>query len=341
MLPLTNPIKTRTFSLFGTRFLRLSDIWSHIYGIATVIALAIAIVTGFLVHYGKIKVELQSLNLLLICVITMFLFVFLLSYVYYHKNLRALNELPLKNHILNNYCEQQEITILRQTECCHNILSYFRNLMDDIDKYLEGGQFTDFWQFARIIDDFRKFLEIVTSHLQSYYTLITSDNCSITIKLFDRNHKVKTYWRDMVNLRKRAITDGNNFGAFDIEDNTAIKYIMDSGFYDSFFVCDHLDEEFKIHKYKNPHQWEKHYNATAVVPICRSYNQTQKRNIIGFLCVDNFKGGLTHAAIYEFLFFVADLLYNPFIKLNKLVGIANSQNFQHEEVKKYNNGNFS
>ena len=284
----------------------------------------------------------RSLVLVLIAVI---LLIFLLSVLSFNKRIKTLSQIPAKY----NYYEQEfiknDIIINQLCECSHIVSHYFRNLdfslQEIIDKEVSEvtvDELTD------MINKFDYFLINIITNLQSYFSQITDDNCSITIKLLNYNDSstddddifIKTYFRDPVNFKKRRETDSiqSHCGIFD---NTAFSIIMDPAYKNIYFAEDNLTDLYKRHQYKNPNsEWHKYYNSSLVVPIS-IVTGANERIILGFLSVDNFKGGLAHNSNREYLFFIADLLYLAFNKFDKIVNLSKTKNISNEKIDRYSN----
>ena len=80
----------------------------------------------------------------------------------------------------------------------------------------------------------------------------------------------------------------------------------------NFFLSNDLLELEKQGRYRNYNQkWKDSYNACLVVPI-RAVAKIEYNKNIGFLCVDNMKGGFDEIIAFNILAGFADLLYCHF-----------------------------
>jgi hypothetical protein len=77
----------------------------------------------------------------------------------------------------------------------------------------------------------------------------------------------------------------------------------------NFFLSNNLLELEQQGKYRNFNpKWKSNYNACLVVPIRATARYDYNKNI-GFLCVDNMKGGFDEKIAFNILAAFADLVY--------------------------------
>lgn len=339
-----------TRKLKKTRFLTIHtppDIWHHIYGLSSSVGLIITI--GIIIYnYNNpdANKDFNYILTILVFLLASVLFMFLISVIYYSNRLKKYSQIPADYSFLKEQTERHDIILNQICECSHIITHYFRNL----DFYLQNiidsdNDEVEETELIAAINKFDYFLINITTNLQSYFSQITDDNCSITIKLLNFNRSsndtetlVRTYFRDPVNFKKRRNID-SSCSPCNVEDNTAFSIIMNPNFQNIYFSEDNLPDLYDNHLYKNPNpDWYKYYHSSLVVPISIVTN-LDSRNVLGFLSVDNFKGDLATNSNKEYLFFVADLLYLAFSKFNKIINLAESKNIKNEKLDRYTNWN--
>lgn len=341
--PYTRKIKKPVFFKIHTP----PDIWHHVYGLTSAIGLLITV--GIIVYnYFNPNTENNFNYILTILVVLLasVLLMFLISVIYYGNRLKKYSQIPADYSFLKEQTERHDIILNQLCECSHIITHYYRNLdfllQDIID--IEENEVSD-EALINVINKFDYFLINITTNLQSYFSQVTDDNCSITIKLLNFNSSdvtskslVRTYFRDPVNFKKRRNSD-TVCSSCSIDDNTAFSIIMDSSYQNIYFSEDNLPDLYDKHLYKNPNlDWHKYYHSSLVVPIS-IVTGANSRSILGFLSVDNFKGGLATNSNKEYLFFVADLLYLAFSKFNTIIELAKSKNISNEKIDRYTNWN--
>jgi len=253
--------------------------------------------------------------------------------------------IPSDYNFYKNEFQKQEIIINQLSECSHISTHYLRNIdlcfQDILDKD-EADVLPE--ELINAIDRFEYFLINITTNLQSYFSQITDDNCSITIKLLNFNNyegapcdMLKTYYRDNVNFKKRSSSGVSKYCL--ASSNTAFNLIMNPDVTNTYFAHDDLDTLYKEHNYINPNtNWNEYYTSTIVVPISVVSGENQ-REILGFLSVDNFKGGLAINSNKEFLFSIADLLYLAFGKYNAIINLSLTKGISHDKISKYTSWN--
>lgn len=327
------------------------DIWSHIYGLSSALGLIIAISAIVYTYINQSEnPEDSGYNYILTTLtilVAVILLIFLMSVLSFNKRIRQLSQIPAKYSFYEQEFIKNDIIISQLCECSHIVSHYFRNLDFSLQEIIDKDpkDITDL-ELIDVINKFDYFLINIITNLQSYFSQITDDNCSLTIKLLNYNDKVnndddifiKTYFRDPVNFKKRRDTDNINSHC-GVYDNTAFSIIMDPSYKNIYFAEDDLTDLYNKHLYKNPNpEWHKYYNSTLVVPISIVTGQNE-RIILGFLSVDNFKGGLAHNSNREYLFFIADLLYLAFNKFDSVIKLAQTKKIKNEKIDRYSNWN--
>ncbi len=320
--------------------INIPDVWTHFYGISSTIGLIITVVLLYKQYIDNKPNDFNFVITTLLWLIFLILFLFFLIIVYYNTKLSKIENSTQELNKFKIQNIKKDILSKQNSECSHVIAHYYRNIEFEfqtiIDKYHQG-KFEDIKQEELIysIERFDYFLINVSSNLQSYFSQLTDDNCSVTIKLLNKDdNSVKTFFRDPVNFKKRREMDRMKplTNAFD---NTATSIIIDKNFSNTYFADDDLNDLASKGRYVNPNnEWKKHYNATLVTPI--SFVEAEnKRNTIGFLSIDNRIGGLATTSNIEYLFFVSDLLYSIFKKHDKIINIAKLKEINDDRIKRY------
>jgi len=124
-----------------------------------------------------------------------------------------------------------------------------------------------------------------------YFSTYTGDpSCASCIKAHNwdgaPSGNIKTLCRDNRSGHERVYD--NKLDPFHYKMNTAFKQICDED--SDTYVCDDLDEAERNGKYQSL-QNNRTYHATLVSAIRRP-KTTDRKNIVGFLCVDNKTGNL-------------------------------------------------
>jgi len=328
---------------------RISKIFAILSGIASLLGFGVSIVFTYSALTSNIESEFKDIIVLLSISMTILLFSVVFIFAYYFKEVENLNYLPKENLSLKIDLKRVEILVKNMSEYIHNISHYYRNLFLQIEDILKEP---DDKNIKETLELFDKFLNTLTSNLQSFFTLFTGDNCAVTIKVTNYNSPnftlenmlVKTFYRDPISYRKRKKSDylpNANIKIYKIEDNTAFKVISSPKWKNTTYLCDDLRKRWENGEYENKtYGWMNLYNATAVVPIARRIDDTSRR-ILGFLCVDNFAGNLANSTVENFLSGIADMLYPLFHKYEKLVNLSNERGIFNERAKAFSEWNYS
>ena len=136
------------------------------------------------------------------------------------------------------------------------------------------------------------------------FTIYTQDQCSACVKVFGNDSAlltaiphisngglppyVFTFQRDMNSSLKRKLID-TKYPIYRYSDNAAFKAILNDRYKPDHYVENNLlslgDAYFCAHE-----EWNKFYNATAVVPIAQ-HGMLVSERCFALLCVDNKNGG--------------------------------------------------
>jgi ABC-type multidrug transport system fused ATPase/permease subunit len=200
----------------------------------------------------------------------------------------------------------------------HNFCHEYRKVVSEITEDLTEKDYTSLEDRK---SSFQRFLDYMVSNIKQTFDMITGDACSVCIKLLEQNKEgawmVKTFIRDHISYRERSNTD-TFLPEYNFQANTAFKNILDEYCPESFYMRNDLKSEYKNGHYNNANKnWDKFYNACLVVPIRRIIDK-QNSTIVGFLCVDNQKGGFEDKIGLNTLASFGDLCYHLFISFNEL-----------------------
>jgi len=216
----------------------------------------------------------------------------------------------------------------------HNILDQLRDRIAELTSFCDAllldkdyiPEEADIIDVLRITKQFNIYL---VNNVKDIFDYLTQDNCSVCIKIIDISEDdefiVSTLMRDTRSFRERKANDGLYNEPFPWYENTAFKKILGNNVPDSFYVSDDLKNE---QSYVNINcNWKNFYNATLVAPIRLNlsdlnHEEDMDANVIGFLCIDNFKGGFTSKASIEIMASIADSLYQYFNTTAKLLDQA-------------------
>lgn len=308
-------------------------------GLASILGLVINIIYTYDAIKNNSIVEYKSVILTLGFTTSLLLLSVIFLILFYTRSLNKLGNLPVEYENTRRKLLDTEILLKNSADYFHNIFHYYRNLLEKITQAnLELDSLNEA-KLKNIFHEFDSFMKTLTSNLQSYFTLLTNDSCSVCIKIV-KGKKVKTFYRDPINYRSRKKSDkkldGNDF-VYNHNENTAFQVICSEDYKDATFLCDDLRKLKKENKYKNKNEdWETFYNATAVVPINIKHHNG-KRNIIGFVCLDNYKGGLNTSSVENYLCAISDPLYNLFIQYAKIAETAIQKGVTDERIESFTN----
>jgi hypothetical protein len=163
--------------------------------------------------------------------------------------------------------------------------------------------------------DSRQLVDFLT-HVANVFTAYTSDSCSVCIKLLSKkpgceDPLIHTFERDTISKTKRAAIDHEILTSYPARENSAFQLIVNNvGDRRAFFKSNNLKKLRNGGSYhnRNPH-WDQYYNSTLVVPISHSDNPSLGANFLGFLCIDNFRGGFDREFCVPAAFVMSKLLY--------------------------------
>jgi hypothetical protein len=236
----------------------------------------------------------------------------------YKRSDSIIRKLSRKNNRLESSLSNEIEKEAKIASIFHNFCHEYRKVASEINSDLIEK---DFSQFEDRKSSFKRFLDYMVSNIKQAFDLITGDACSICIKLLEQNDKrelmVKTFIRDHISYRERSTTD-TSMPEYNYQANTAFKNILDDYCQDSYYLCNDLKSKNDNGDYNNANNnWNKFYNACLVVPI-RLIIDGENSTVVGFICVDNKKGGFEERVGLNTLAAFGDLCYHLFVLFNEL-----------------------
>lgn len=242
---------------------------------------------------------------------------------------------------LNAKIQELENAINRKNSDFGEIADVFHSIHDQLrDKIFElydahmsllsGDKIkeTELVDYERTNEMFYLFL---LNNIKTIFDILTDDKCSACIKILEEGDSeneimVRTFMRDSGSYRERKSSD-KSICQYPYYENTAFKRIFSPDIPDGYYASDDLaSERTYINMNKN---WRKYYNATLVCPIRLESISDRKLvlneySVIGFICIDNFKGGLNNHTSVQLLAAISDSLYNHFSLFNELKNVSTS-----------------
>lgn len=221
----------------------------------------------------------------------------------------------LKSQANDAYLNQGRITAVT-----HNIAHGYRTLLNQIHTDLVLGKFDEINDREK---SFIGYIDLFVNNIKDIFNALTGDTCSVCIKFLEEDKEsktifVRTYRRDSLCYRERCPVD-QEIERYPYYRNTAfISILSPTG--KSYFLCNNLSERASKGEYENFNpMWHYYYNACLVVPIRASVKSGYFNNQnIGFLCVDNMKGGFDQVIGFNLLAAFADLSFVLFRSLFNL-----------------------
>lgn len=169
------------------------------------------------------------------------------------------------------------------------------------------------------------FYLFIVDNIKRIFDILTNDKCSVCIKLLEEGEHeseimVRTFMRDSGSYRERKSSDKAIY-EYPYYENTAFKTILSPETPDGYYASDDLMSE-RTYLNMNP-SWNNYYNSTLVCPIRIELiddadSEYRAYSILGFICVDNQRGGMNNRIAIQTLAGIADSLYNHFLLYNEL-----------------------
>ena len=153
------------------------------------------------------------------------------------------------------------------------------------------------------------------------FELATGHPCHASIKTLDRTGgMVTTRARDALMHNAPRVLADEQLQSYNFRDNTAFARILSDARCD-FFMSNWLNTQALCGKYSNSNNnWRRHYAATVVVPISSNSNPTElnPETVIGFICVDNKRGGFSEQYSRALLASFVPLFNDMMVKLGEM-----------------------
>jgi hypothetical protein len=206
----------------------------------------------------------------------------------------------------------------------HNVFHENRKIVYKFNDALFNNNFDN---YNSIIKSFEKYTLFMVNNIKEIFDLLTNEKCNICIKFIISNSEnpkellVKTWLRDSISYRERSEID-RKLPNYPCNENTAFKRIISDEYSESYFLSnDLLNERGYINL--NPN-WQNSYNACLVVPIRIALSENEY-SIVGFICVDNTRGGFDKPG-FNILASFADSCFNLFYIFNNFKNKAMEAN---------------
>ena len=257
-----------------------------------------------------------EITLLTLCFMNMFLAV---SATYIVRRYDKLHQVHSKagNEIAALTSENDDLKASHKiiAKVFHNINHEARILIQTIKDVLTTK---DQEEFKETETKFREYMIFFLNNVKEVFDVVTRDQCSVCIKLIEPNETnteqsyITTHSRDAISYRERSTID-KDLEKYPYYENMAFNRLLNKKYADKYYICNDLQNE-RPYTNINPN-WKKYYNACLVVPISLPYKDIdgkKKRIIIGFLCVDNLKGGFDELVAHDLLAAIADLQFIVF-----------------------------
>jgi hypothetical protein len=293
--------------VLGKQSISFKDGLTLFFGYSSVIGLVITAVTGFYAAYrsyitaksGAQTGELAVVIIILAIVCAVFAFVSIRAITRHDRLWREQDQIIF---------DAQRTAQAKLSKIFHNFAHEYRCLINEIHTDLTQK---DYSAIGNREQSLKMFLLYMLSNIKEAFDIITDDECAACIKMID-NQEITTFMRDPVSYRSR---DGAP-SKYPYYENTAFKNILSNRRPDLYFLSNNLPSE-KTYVNGNPH-CNRDYLATLVVPIRLVLNKQGESQIIGFICVDNFKGNFTEKLSVDTLAVFADLSFPLFASFNLL-----------------------
>lgn len=155
----------------------------------------------------------------------------------------------------------------------------------------------------------REYLTTFMVHVANLSRDKTGTTCSVSIKaLVNKGDAIciQTLCRDPSSKVRREHID-RDLPAFLPRENTGFREIYT--LQRRFYAADDLPSLGDAYHNAN-REWKQFYTATLITPIrCMDMSKKAEYNIFGFLCIDNFGGGLDDQGLIDVASGISDYLY--------------------------------
>lgn len=220
---------------------------------------------------------------------------------------RVINELSLNNHNILHEVRQVQYKL-------------YKHFINELFIFNERGHAnTDNVDICDIFDreetgnyDLKDFMTFFTTNVKTSFDSLTGDKCSVYISLFDDYDKksVRTYYRDPLSYTERTNID-LQYPVYNISSFTPFKHILNECTIDSVFACDDCINYSNFCDRND--DWNTFYNSCISIPIrLRVNKEANRHHVLGFLTIDNNKGGLDNQIAKSIARSYADCLYMVF-----------------------------
>jgi hypothetical protein len=229
--------------------------------------------------------------------------------------------------VLSTYEGHLKVTALQRN---YNSKSFAQHMMKQFQFILDARTGINHYYTKKFsgqecsvnLDDMTQdYVAVVISRAKSIFDELTGDECAVCVKRLGLNEDgafpelptvVKTI-RDPASQLRRSV---DNNEKIDIRENTAFDFIMDRKNKKDFYFNNALFRSYLEGVYQNSRNtWQNHYNATAVCAI-RNPSKDYDNEVLGFLCIDNTKGGFDAELTYAIMQSVSSCLFYVYKNLD-------------------------
>ncbi len=214
----------------------------------------------------------------------------------------------------------------------HNIQDQLRNTifdLVDVHNKCQSQEERKNFNTSKYEGENRLFYLFLINNVKTIFDILSDSECSVCIKILEQQQSstdlsVKTLLRDSGSYRER---DSSNtvIRNYSYEENTAFKNIMSYDIPQNYYVSDNLLSE-RVYENINEN-WNDYYNATLVCPIRLKLEEGEDNSsniytVIGFICIDNKKGGFDNRICIQLLASIADSIFNHFYLYHKVMELV-------------------
>jgi hypothetical protein len=334
----------------------LNEIFTWVSGFASLLGLFLGIYPIATLYFSgepnlaELKIPFMSMSFSIFSLIIGIAFL----NVFYGFKINKLIHVPLEVYKTEESLKNIRNLLKVQSKITHNIFHHLRYLIYSLREFnyaitVEKKRL-DQVNAVNLLNSVAQFLITLADNLKIYCDKASKDDCAVTIKLITKigsEHLIKTYIRDSASYRERKesdFIDSKHPKIYYASDNTAFNLICSADFKDTYFVSNNLKDMFDNGKYTNSNpKWQSYYNATVVLPISivPDKEKPYKRDIAGFLCIDNRNGNLTERNLIDILGGIADMLFILFFELDETIALCQKAGVDHEQIRKYVNWDYS
>jgi hypothetical protein len=182
---------------------------------------------------------------------------------------------------------------------------------------------------ARVSTEARGHVIELCGRITQIFEHLLHEQCHTTVKSFSpETGGVSTRARDAMTHNAERVQADEGINSYSYEDNTAFQRILDDeNCY--MFLSNYLWLRATCGSYKNSNEsWMNFYRAAIVLPITRMRNKKKinKDTVIGFLCVDSFRGRFWSRNSRTILLVFVVMIHDVMLLLGSPATVVNGEN---------------